>query len=38
MKPRRMRWVEHVAWLGEIRNIYSSLVERSEGKRPFGRF
>jgi hypothetical protein len=34
---RRMRWVGYVARMGEKRNAYSILVEKSEGKRPLGR-
>jgi hypothetical protein len=30
----RMRWVGHVAWIGEMRNAYSILVGKSEEKRP----
>jgi hypothetical protein len=29
MKSRRMRWTEHVARLGEIRNAYNILVGKS---------
>jgi len=31
---RRMRWVGHVAHMGEIRNAYKFSVRKSEGKRP----
>jgi hypothetical protein len=34
---RRMRWVEHVACMGEERKVYRVLVGRPEGKRPLGR-
>jgi hypothetical protein len=34
---RRMRWVGHVAWKGEKRNVYRLLVRKPEGKRPLGR-
>jgi hypothetical protein len=34
---RRMRWVGHVACMGEGRGVYRVLVERHEGKRPLGR-
>jgi hypothetical protein len=34
---RRMRWVEHVARMGEGRGVYWVLVGKSEGKRPLGR-
>jgi hypothetical protein len=33
----RMRWVGHVALMGEGRGIYRVLVGRPEGKRPLGR-
>jgi hypothetical protein len=33
----RMRWVEHVARMGEKRNAYRLLVGKPEGKRPLGR-
>jgi hypothetical protein len=33
----RMGWVGHVAWMGEVRNLYIILVGNPEGKRPFGR-
>jgi hypothetical protein len=34
---RRMRWVGHVACVGEGRGVYRFLVWRPEGKRPLGR-
>jgi hypothetical protein len=37
IKSRRMRWVGHVARMGEGRCAYRILVGRSEGKRPLGR-
>jgi hypothetical protein len=37
IKSRRMRWVRHVARMGEGRGIYRALVGRPEGKRPLGR-
>jgi hypothetical protein len=37
IKSRRMRWVGHVALMGEMRNSYSILVGKPEGKRPLGR-
>jgi hypothetical protein len=37
IKSRRMRWVGHVARMGEKRNAYRLLVENPEGKRPLGR-
>ncbi|KAJ4446782.1 hypothetical protein ANN_13480 [Periplaneta americana] len=37
IKSRRLRWAEHVARMGESRNVYRVLVGRPEGKRPLGR-
>jgi hypothetical protein len=37
IKSRRMRWVGHVAGMGEKRNVYRLLVGKPEGKRPLGR-
>jgi hypothetical protein len=37
IKSRRMRWVGHVARIGERRNAYRILVGKPEGKRPLGR-
>jgi hypothetical protein len=37
IKSRRMRWVGHVARMGEGRGVYRVLVGRSEGKKPLGR-
>jgi hypothetical protein len=37
IKSRRMRWVGHVACMGEGRNVYRVLVGKPEGKRPLGR-
>jgi hypothetical protein len=34
MKSRRMRWVGHVARVGEERGMYRVLVGKPEGKRP----
>jgi len=34
INSRKMRWVGHVAWIGEMRNAYSILVGKSEEKRP----
>jgi hypothetical protein len=34
---RRMRWVGHVACMGDRRGAYRILVGRSEGRRPLGR-
>jgi hypothetical protein len=32
-----MRWVGHVACIGEVRSVSRVLVGRPEGKRPLGR-
>jgi hypothetical protein len=37
MKSRRMRWVGHVAHMGEGRNVYRVLVGKPKGKRPLER-
>jgi len=37
VKSRRMRWVGHVARMGEARGVHRVLVGKSEGKRPMGR-
>jgi hypothetical protein len=37
IKSRRMKWVGHVARIGEKINAYRILVEKPEGKRPLGR-
>jgi len=37
IKSRRMRWVGHVARIGERRGVYRALVGKSEGKRSLGR-
>jgi hypothetical protein len=37
IKSRRMRWVGHVARIGEGRGVYRVLVERPKGKRPLVR-
>jgi len=34
---RRMRWVRHVAHMGERRGLYRVLVGKPEGKRPLER-
>jgi hypothetical protein len=36
IKSRRMRWVGHVAHAGKRRGACKVLVEKPEGKRPFG--
>jgi hypothetical protein len=33
---RRMRWVDHVARTGEIRNVYRILIGKAEWKRRIG--
>jgi hypothetical protein len=37
MKSRIMRWVGHVARMGEGRKVCRVLVGKPEGKRPLGR-
>jgi len=37
VKSRRMRWVGHVACMGEERGVHRVLVGKPEGKRPMGR-
>jgi hypothetical protein len=37
IKTRRMRWVGHVARMGEGRDVCRVLVGRPESKRPLGR-
>jgi hypothetical protein len=37
IKSRMMRWVGHVARMGEARNAYRILVGKPEGKRPLRR-
>jgi hypothetical protein len=37
IRSRRMRWAEHVARMGDMRNVYRLLVGKPEGKRPLGR-
>jgi hypothetical protein len=32
IKSRRMRWVVHVAHMGEMRNVYKIFVGKTEGK------
>jgi hypothetical protein len=36
IKSMRMRWIEHVARMGEKRDTYRSLVGKPEKKRPLG--
>jgi hypothetical protein len=37
IKLKRMKWVGHVARMGEKRNVYRLLAGKPEGKRPLGR-
>jgi len=37
VKSRRMRWVWHVARMGEGRGVHRFLVGKPEGRRPLGR-
>jgi hypothetical protein len=37
VKSRRMRWLGHVARMGEERGVHRVLVRKPEGKRPLGR-
>jgi len=37
IKSRRMRWVGHVAPMGERRDLYRVLMGKPKGKRPLGR-
>jgi hypothetical protein len=37
IKSRRLRWMLHVAHMGEMRNAYDILVGNLELKRPLGR-
>jgi hypothetical protein len=37
IKSKGMRWVGHVARMGEKRNVYRLLVGKPEGRRPLGR-
>jgi hypothetical protein len=37
IKSRIMRWVTHVARMGESRDVYRVLLGKPEGKRPIGR-
>jgi hypothetical protein len=36
IKSRRMRWTGHVASMGETRNAYKVLAEKSEVRDSFG--
>jgi hypothetical protein len=33
----RLAWMEHVIYLGQVRNSYKSTAGKSEGKKPFGK-
>jgi hypothetical protein len=33
MKSKKMRWADHIAPMGEMRNVYKVLVVKPEGKR-----
>jgi hypothetical protein len=37
IKSRRIRWMGHVARMGEGRGVYRVLVGKPEGRRPLGR-
>jgi hypothetical protein len=37
IKPWRMRWAGHVAYMGKERKVYKVLVGKPKGKRPLGR-
>jgi len=37
LKSRRMVWAEHVARMGERRDVYGVVVGKPEGMRPLGR-
>jgi hypothetical protein len=37
IKSRRMKWAEHVAHMGEGRNVYRVLVGKPKEKRPLER-
>jgi hypothetical protein len=37
IKSRRMRWVGHVACIGEERKVYKVSMGKPEGKRPLGK-
>jgi hypothetical protein len=36
-KSRMMRWAGSAARIAQMKNIYNSLIGKSEGRRPFGR-
>jgi hypothetical protein len=37
INSRKIKWVRHVARLGERRDLYRVLLGKPEGKRPLGR-
>jgi hypothetical protein len=37
IRSRRMKWADNVERMGEMRNVYSILVGKPKGKRPFRR-
>jgi hypothetical protein len=37
IKSRRMRWVEHLAHVGERRGVYRVSMGKPEGRRTLGR-
>jgi hypothetical protein len=37
IKSRRIRWAEHVKFMGKRRGVYRVVVGKPEGKRPLGR-
>jgi len=37
IKSRRMRWVGHIACMGERRGVYRVLVGKPEANRPLGK-
>jgi hypothetical protein len=37
ISSRKMRWVRHIARMGETRNPHTILIGKLEWKRPFGR-
>jgi hypothetical protein len=36
IRSGRMKWMGHIACMGEMRNAYSIFVGKPEGKRPLG--
>jgi hypothetical protein len=37
IQSRRIRWMQHVARMGERRGAYRALMGRPEGRRPLGK-